>query len=101
MDEVQLKLNEKGHGAFYIMGETGLLGEMIISVNKDNLTVFHTEVAPAAEGKGLAKKMLQTMVDYARKNNLKVIPICPYVHGQFRRHPQDFEDVWNKTGEEQ
>ena len=101
MDDVKLKLNEKAHGAFYIVGEKGLLGEMIVSVDKNNLTVYHTEVSRAAEGKGLAKKMLQTMVDYARKNNLKVIPLCPYVHGQFKRHPQDYEDIWNKDAEKE
>ncbi|HEU4902844.1 MAG TPA: N-acetyltransferase [Flavisolibacter sp.] len=35
-----------------------------------------------------------TMVDYARKNGLKVIPLCPYVHAQFKRHPADYADVW-------
>ena len=96
MEKVTLQLNEKNHGAFYAMEGTEQLGEMVVSISGKNLTVYHTEVLPKAEGKGFAKKMLDTMVDYARKNNLKVIPLCPYVHAQFKRHPQEYADVWQK-----
>ena len=99
MNEVILKLNEKGHGAFFIMNGEEQLGEMVVSVSGKNLTVYHTEVAAEAEGKGFAKNMLTAMVDYVRKNNLKVIPLCPYVHAQFQRHPADYADVWNKSEE--
>ena len=61
MDDVKLKLNEKGHGTFYIMHSTQQTGEMVVSVAGNNLTVYHTEVSPEAEGKGLAKKMLNAM----------------------------------------
>ena len=77
------------------------MGEMVVSVMDDNLTVYHTEVAPEAEGKGLAKKMLQAMVDYSRENHLKVIPLCPYVHAQFKRHPDEYTDLWQVTEEKE
>ena len=96
MDEVKLKLNEKGHGAFYIMDGVEQLGEMVVSISGKMITVYHTEVAAKAEGKGLATQMLYAMVDYARKNGMKVIPLCPYVHAQFKRHPNEYADVWNK-----
>ncbi|MGF1925978.1 MAG: N-acetyltransferase, partial [Bacteroidia bacterium] len=47
--------------------------------------------------KGLAKMMLNSMVAYARAHHIKVVPLCPYVHAQFKRHPQDFEDIWHKV----
>jgi predicted GNAT family acetyltransferase len=96
MDGVTLKLNEKGHGAFYIMEDEKQLGEMAVGVSGNNLTVYHTEVSPEAEGKGFAKKLLATMVDYARSRDLKVIPLCPYVHAQFSRHPDQYQDIWNQ-----
>ena len=97
MEEVKLTLNEKGHGAFRIMEDSKQLGEMVISIAGKNLTVYHTEVAPEAEGKGLAKLMLNAMVDYAGKNDLKVIPLCPYVHAQFKRHPDQYANIWNRA----
>ena len=99
MNEIKLELNEKGHGAFFSMDGEEQLGEMVISVSGGILTVYHTEVAPSAEGKGFAKKLLVAMVDYARKNGLKVIPLCPYVHAQFKRHPQEYADLWNENKE--
>src|SRR4051812_42640674 len=99
MEEVKLNLNEKNHGAFYAMEGAEQMGEMVVSIAGSNLTVYHTEVSAKAEGKGYAKKLLNEMADYARKNSLKVIPLCPYVHAQFKRHPQEYADVWNKEQE--
>ena len=96
MDAVKLDLNEKGHGGFYIMEETEQMGEMTVSISGNNLTVYHTEVSAKAEGKGFARKLLIAMVEYARGKGLKVIPLCPYVHAQFKRHPKDYIDIWNK-----
>jgi uncharacterized protein len=96
MDDVKLQLNEKGHGAFFILDGVEPLGEMVVSTGGHSLTVYHTEVAAQAEGKGYAKKMLETMVAYAREHGLKVIPLCPYVHAQFQRHPEAYADIWKK-----
>ena len=96
MDKIEIRLDEKGYGGFYAIEGTEELGEMEISVTGDELTVYHTEVVPKAEGKGLAKKMLAAMVDYARKNALKVIPLCPFVHAQFKRHPDEYADIWKQ-----
>ena len=97
MDDVKLRIDEKGNGRFYIMDGEEQVAEMEISISGNDLTVYHTEVLPKAEGKGLAKKLLATMVDHARKNALKVIPLCPYVHAQFKRHPEEYADVWNQN----
>ncbi len=94
MEDVALKLNETNHGHFYIMENDEQIAEMEISISGDDLTVYHTEVLPKAEGKGLAKKLLSSMTDYARSKHLKVIALCPYVYAQFKRHPQEYADVW-------
>lgn len=94
MEDIQLKLNEQGQGVFLIMEGTEQIAEKVIGINGTDLTVYHTEVSAGAEGKGVAKKLLEAMVDYARKQHLKVIPLCPYVHAQFKRHPEAYEDVW-------
>src|SRR5687767_4464826 len=100
MDDVRLELNEQQRGAFLIKDGEEPLGEMAVSIAGNNLTVYHTEVSPKAEGKGLAKKMLRVMVDYARGKGLKVVPLCPYVHAQFKRHPEEYADVWKGKDQE-
>lgn len=96
MADIQLKLNDKKQGAFYLYEEGKQIGEMAIDIKDNHLTVYHTEVIPEMEGKGLAKQLLLNMVDYARQNKMKVIALCPYVLAQFKRHEQDYIDIWEK-----
>lgn len=96
MAEINLELNEKGHGAFCLSEGSERIGEMEVSVSNDTMTVYHTEVDSAYEGKGYAKQLLTTMVEHARNNHLKVIALCPYVHVQFSRHPDQYADIWQK-----
>lgn len=98
MDKPKLVLDKDGQGAFVIMDGEEQVAEMVLKVDEQQLIVYHTEVLPQAEGKGLAKEMLNAMVTYARENKLKVVPLCPYVHAQFKRHPTDFADLWSASG---
>lgn len=96
MEKIELKLNRNGHSYFLLKEDDEQMGEMEVSIFGNELTVFHTEVIPKAEGKGYAKKLLNEMVAYSRKNNLKVRALCPYVHAQFKRHPDEYNDIIKK-----
>lgn len=93
MQEVIFELNKSGEGAFFLEAEGIRAGEMIISIHGKILTVYHTEVLPEFEGKGLAKKLISAMVGYARAHELKVIPLCPYTLSVFNKNLQKYEDV--------
>ena len=97
MDDIQLKLEPDGKGAFVIEQNDERLAEMVIAIDKQNLTVFHTEVSDKLKGQGVARRLLTTMVDYARQHHLKVIALCPFVSAQFKRHPELYADVWNQN----
>ncbi|RYJ42794.1 GNAT family N-acetyltransferase [Flavobacterium beibuense] len=96
MTDIKLELDDKKHGAFYLHEEGKKMGEMVVSIRDNKLTVYHTEVDLAAAGKGFAGLLLAEMVKYVRENNLTVIPLCPYVHAQFKRHPDTYQDIWFK-----
>ena len=100
MAQVKLNIQEGEPSSFDIYDEDGKVGEMIFDIKDNDLTVYHTEVEPAKEGKGYAKMLLDTMVAYVRENKLMVIPMCPYVHIQFKRHEDQYRDIWNKIKEE-
>lgn len=59
-----------------------------------NITMHHTEVPPAFEGKGVASKMAKFALDYARDHEYKVIPTCPFVNQYIERHPEYKSIVW-------
>ncbi|MGV3686208.1 MAG: GNAT family N-acetyltransferase [Daejeonella sp.] len=94
MDNVKLTFDDKGYGKFSISEGDEQLAEMVISIAGSDLTVYHTEVSPKGEGRSLAKKLLAAMVEHARKNQLKVKPLCAFVHAQFKRHPEEYADLW-------
>lgn len=94
--EIQFKIDDSGKGAFFIEEDGKRVAEMVISIAGGNLTVYHTEVSESLKGKGVSTELLEKMVKYVRDNNLKVIPLCPYVNVQFRRHPDKYGDIWNK-----
>ncbi|KQO28665.1 acetyltransferase [Flavobacterium sp. Leaf82] len=96
METIKLELDEKKHGAFNLYVDDKKQGEMTLSIKPDVLTVYHTGVEPEAEGKGYAKKLLNEMTSYARANNLMVLPLCPYVHAQFKKNPEEYKDIWKK-----
>ena len=55
----------------------------------DELIVFtHTEVDPSLEGQGVGGSLVRGALDQARSLGLRVLPICPFVHGWMARHPE-------------
>jgi len=94
--DVQFKIEDNGKGAFFVEEDGKRVAEMVVSISGSNLTVYHTEVSESLKGKGVSTQLLEKMVQYVRDNHLKVIPLCPYVNVQFRRHPDKYDDIWNK-----
>jgi len=70
---------------------------MKIGISDNNLTIYHTEVLPQAEGKGLGKTLLAAAVTHARNHALKIKTLCIFVYGQFKRHPGEYRDIWQKV----
>jgi predicted GNAT family acetyltransferase len=58
----------------------------------DVLDLLHTEVDEQFAGRGYASALARTALDYARANNLKVIPTCPFVRKYLQRHPE-YDDL--------
>jgi len=96
MSAIQFQIDDNGRGSFFMDEDGKRVAEMVISVLGNNLTVYHTEVSETLQGKGVSTQLLEAMVKYVRDNNLKVIPLCPYVSVQFKRHPEKYTDIWNQ-----
>jgi uncharacterized protein len=96
MDAVELKLDEHEKGAFFIQDGNERVAEMVVAIKDGNLIVYHTEVSEKLKGQGVAAKLLAEMVAYARNHNLKVVALCAYVNAQFKRHPDQYADIWNQ-----
>ena len=97
MNSIQLKLNDQKRGAFVVEEGDERLAEMVIAISGQRLIIYHTEVSEKLRGQGIAGKLLDQMVAYARDNALKVVPLCTYVHAQFKRHAEMYKDIWDQN----
>ncbi|MCB0594158.1 MAG: N-acetyltransferase [Lewinellaceae bacterium] len=54
----------------------------------DKIIFTHTEVPIGLEGNGIASLLAKAALEWAKEQNLKVMPLCPYVAGYIKRHPE-------------
>ncbi|HEY6833304.1 MAG TPA: GNAT family N-acetyltransferase [Pseudolabrys sp.] len=52
------------------------------------LTILHTEVPAALNGRGIGSKLARGLLDIARAQGLKVKPLCPFVASYMDKHPE-------------
>jgi predicted GNAT family acetyltransferase len=52
------------------------------------LELIHTEVPKSMRGSGVASQLIQSALDWARDNKVKVDVVCPVVAGFIRKHPE-------------
>jgi predicted GNAT family acetyltransferase len=67
----------------------GLTSEIDYSVNGAVMTILHTGVPSALEGRGIAAELTRAAFAHAREKGWKIIPACSYADAYMRRHPED------------
>jgi uncharacterized protein len=56
------------------------------------ITLIYVFTPPEYRGKGIAAQVAKYALDYARDNNLKVVPQCPYMRDYIERH-EEYQDL--------
>jgi predicted GNAT family acetyltransferase len=92
--ELEIHQEERGNaGAFFIDGEGRRLAELTYTRSGPGAVVLvHTEVSSALQGRGVARKLVDHAVAWARQTGTKLIPVCTYAKSVFDRNP-DLHDV--------
>ena len=83
----------KDHGASLTTDVDG--HELIIRYgwqSKDVMRVDFVGVPRELGGRGLGTKLVGALVDKARKENFRIVPVCGFARTQINRHP-DWKDV--------
>ena len=63
---------------------------------QDNVwSITHTVVKQEFSGRGIAKRLVLTIIDEARKQNKKINPICSYVK-KMMESSDEYKDVLNQ-----
>ncbi|MGB4844781.1 MAG: GNAT family N-acetyltransferase [Ferruginibacter sp.] len=81
-------------GSFYIEENAITLAEMTYSMTGTELMIIdHTEVSDTLRGKNIGYQLVKTAVDYARTNNMKILPLCPFAKAMMEKRKDEFGDV--------
>lgn len=84
--EIRHVVNE----GFFIFGENGdELAKLTYRIEGKKLFFESTVVSPELRGQGIAGKLFNAGVEYARENGYKIVPICSYIVKKFESGEYD------------
>ena len=69
----------------------GRLSKLDYIRDAKNFVITHVGVYPEHRGQGVAAKIVEAALGYARENSLRVIPMCSYAAAYIRRNPKHME----------
>lgn len=85
---------EQGEHKFYI-GENAndpIAEITYVEAGDAKLIIDHTYVSDELRGQKVGNKLVEQIVHFARKNNKKIVPLCPFAKAQFDRN-EAYKDV--------
>ncbi len=95
MSEPEIRAEIAESRGRYVADVEGGEAELTFSITSPTLRIAdHTGVPDAARGSGIGLKLVERLVADARAEGFKIVPLCPFVNAQRRRHP-DWADVFS------
>ncbi|UES52632.1 GNAT family N-acetyltransferase [Roseibium aggregatum] len=86
-----ITLEQDGSKGRYVAKVGGITepAELTFSIVNEHLIIAdHTGVPDSMRGMGVGKALVERLVDDARRKQVKIVPLCPYVNAQRRKHPE-------------
>ncbi|MDB4990709.1 MAG: Acetyltransferase [Myxococcaceae bacterium] len=75
-----------GRGEFFVERDNIRLAEMMYSRTAvRQISIVHTEVDEQLRGHGMARRLLDTLVSWARETDTRVLATCRYAKAQFEK----------------
>lgn len=89
--------DDKKRGVLYVETDGDRLAEMVYKYSSPGVIIIeHTEVDDLLRGKNVGYQLVHRIVEFARAENLKIIPLCPFAKAVFDRD-HSFSDVLFKA----
>lgn len=82
----------KGDSCYYINHENGDISETTFIEDEKKITIDHVFVSEQFRGKGIAGKLIEEVIKYAKVNEKKIYPICSYAK-QYLLQKEEYKDI--------
>lgn len=86
LDKLEITHNPSGNR--FEAWVDGQLAKLDYIERSDTIIMTHVGVPYEFRGHGVAGRITQEGLEYARQKSLRVIPMCSYVAAYIRRHPE-------------
>lgn len=90
-EPIDVVMNETTHRFEATLGEEAAFAEYHLEPGAIRLP--HTVVPPAFEGRGVGSGLARAALGYARDHGLMVRPVCPFIAGYIKKHPETHDLV--------
>ncbi|MEL7100601.1 MAG: GNAT family N-acetyltransferase [Pseudomonadota bacterium] len=95
MSDWQIIREEDDKKGRLVLVSDGHEAELTFSILSPGLRIAdHTGVPDALRGTGAGAALVEYLVTAARAEGWKIVPLCPFVNAQRRKHP-DWADAFN------
>lgn len=84
--------NNKANSRFEASVE-GRIAFLSYRCSPGEIAFTHAETPGELEGRGIASRITQAALEFARAHDLKVVPLCPFVTWYIREHPEHMDLV--------
>jgi predicted GNAT family acetyltransferase len=102
MNDVAITKEDGEHRGRYVARIDGIEGEGEITFTRPRegvISANHTGVPDSMGGRGVASALLDYMLEDARANGFRIVPVCPYIRAQYKKHPEWADLFTTKPGE--
>jgi uncharacterized protein len=89
LEKLEINHNPANH-AFEVWID-GKLSKLDYIQDEKNFVITHVGVYPEQRGQGVAGKIVEAALEYAKENSLRVVPMCSYAAAYIRRNPKFME----------
>lgn len=82
----------KGSAGRFELERDGQVALLEYTIAGNVIALLHTEVPPQLRGQGLASKLAETALQWAREHHMKVDVVCPFV-GDYLKGHHEYSDL--------
>ncbi|EEI89640.1 acetyltransferase, GNAT family [Sphingobacterium spiritivorum ATCC 33300] len=87
---MEIKHVQEGQKGYFSMMDQDIEAGRITYTyaGETKIIIDHTDVSDEYRGQSIGKKIVLEIVDFARTNHIKILPLCPFAKSVFDKSPE-------------